>query len=384
MSDPLRVLVITPDFPPAMGGIQSLVSNLVLNLRSVAVRVVALDSLGSGAWDAAHGLDVRRVPAGRDRRLANLRLNAVALAEARRWGPDVVLAAHIVASPASAALRRFGMPGIVYLHAKELPASPRLARFAVRQSDAVIAVSRYTAGLAEAAGADPRKVVRIPPGVPQVKPGPALPARERPTVVTVARLEDRYKGHDVLLRALPRIRERVPGVEWVVIGNGPLRAELETSARAGGLDAAVRFCGRVSDEERDRWLRTAHVLAMPSRLPGPGAAGEGFGIVFLEAAAHGLPVVAGDVGGALDAVSDGVSGLLVDPTSAPAVADAIAGLLLDPVRRGEMAAAARHHAASFAWPSIAGRVEALLRDVSVLASGRGDGVRERSPQTDPR
>ncbi len=77
---------------------------------------------------------------------------------------------------------------------------------------------------------------------------------------------------------------------------------------------AIRFLGSVSDEERNLWLRRAHLLAMPSRLPAGGFAGEGFGIAYLEAGAYGKPVVAGNVGGALDSVSDGESGLLVDPT----------------------------------------------------------------------
>ena len=92
----------------------------------------------------------------------------------------------------------------------------------------------------------------------------------------------------------------------------------------------MRFLGAVSDAERDTWLRRADLLAMPSRLPGAGRAGEGFGIVYLEAGAYGKPVVAGNVGGALDAVRDGETGLLVDPADAHAVAEAIARLLLDP------------------------------------------------------
>ncbi len=189
-------------------------------------------------------------------------------------------------------------------------------------------------------------------------------------MLTVARLADRHKGHDVLVRALPLIRRRVPDAEWVVVGDGPLRAEIETAAAALGVRDAVRFCGALGDAERDTWLDRAHVFAMPSRLPGPGAAGEGFGIAFLEAAAHGLPVVAGSVGGALDSVADGESGLLVDPTSPEAVADAIAGLLEDAPRRRALGEAAVAHAARFAWAGIAARVAALLREISVLASER--------------
>jgi phosphatidyl-myo-inositol dimannoside synthase len=145
-----------------------------------------------------------------------------------------------------------------------------------------------------------------------------------------------------------------------VIGEGPLRGELEQLAGSLNLSPAVSFLGAVKDGVRDAWLGRCDVFAMPSRLPGAGAAGEGFGTVYLEAAAHGKPVVAGNVAGAVDAVADGETGLLVDPTDADAVAAAIAALLGDRqlARRLGTAAAARAH--TFAWPLIASRVESLL------------------------
>ena len=125
----------------------------------------------------------------------------------------------------------------------------------------------------------------------------------RPTVVTVARLRDCYKGHDVLMRAMPLIRARVPDAQWIVIGDGPLRPELEREAAAPWPRRLRRFTGEVADAERDEWLDRAHVFAMPSRLRAGGGGGEGFGIVYLEAGAHGLPVVAGNVGGARSTLS---------------------------------------------------------------------------------
>jgi phosphatidylinositol alpha-1,6-mannosyltransferase len=194
---------------------------------------------------------------------------------------------------------------------------------------------------------------------------PAVGGRERaerPTIVTVARLRDRYKGHDVLIEALAPIREQVPEAELVVIGDGPLRDELEQLAHTAGVGGAVRFLGAVSDEERNRWLRRAHLFAMPSRLPDDGRAGEGFGIVYMEAAAYGLPVVAGNVAGALDAVADGETGLLVDPTDPCAVAAAIARLLLDGELAQRLGRAGAARAEGFAWPLIAARVEEVLME----------------------
>ncbi len=186
----------------------------------------------------------------------------------------------------------------------------------------------------------------------------------RPTVLTIARLHDRYKGHDVLIDALATVRLQVPDVQWVVIGDGPLRNELQALARARGVADAVRWLGAVDDAQRDHWLRRADVFAMPSRLPDHGIAGEGFGIVYMEAAAHGTPVVAGNVAGALDAVADGHTGLLVDPTDPAAVADAIVRLLRHPQLARRLGAAGAERARSFAWPAICQRVEAVLLEVT--------------------
>jgi phosphatidylinositol alpha-1,6-mannosyltransferase len=179
----------------------------------------------------------------------------------------------------------------------------------------------------------------------------------------VARIENRYKGFDVMVRAMPLIRAQVPEVHWVVVGDGPLRGEVEQLAAAHVVNGAAEFVGHVSDEERDALFQESSVFAMPSRLPAGRLGGEGFGIVFLEAGAHGLPVVAGNVGGAVDAVVDGETGLLVDPTDHVAVASAISQLLLEPERAAALGHAGRERAQDFAWPQVAQRVEQVLLDV---------------------
>jgi phosphatidylinositol alpha-1,6-mannosyltransferase len=330
-------------------------------MSGLQTRVVTLDSSGAARFDARSGVATRRVRA--DRRLGagrNVVLDAAAVHEALRFRPHLTLSVHLVASPAAALISRVtGARTVQYFHAKEIGGRPRLAAFAARQAHASIAVSAYTAGLVAAREVDTAAINLIPPGV-DLPSDPSPRATEHPTFVTVARLEDRYKGHDVLLRALPLVRAKVPDVEWVVIGDGPLRGELEGLARSGGVADSVRFLGSVSDEQRNRWLARADLLAMPSRLPGGGLAGEGFGIVYLEAGAHGKPVVAGNVAGALDAVADGESGLLVDPTDPQAVAEAIATLLLDRELARRLGTAGAVRARGFAWPVIVARVEALL------------------------
>jgi phosphatidylinositol alpha-1,6-mannosyltransferase len=206
----------------------------------------------------------------------------------------------------------------------------------------------------------------ILPGVDPPTGSSSLPVERQtdpPTIITVARLEDRYKGFDVMIKALPLVRARVPDARWVVVGEGSLRAELE--AMAASLDVADRitFTGRLDDEARDEWLERADVFAMPSRLLPGGRGGEGFGIVYLEAGTHGLPCVAGDVGGSVDAVVDGETGLLVDPTDHVAVADAIADLLLDPDMRKRLGEAGRARAKKLSWAHMAEQVDDLIERV---------------------
>ncbi|MEA2208226.1 MAG: phosphatidyl-myo-inositol dimannoside synthase, partial [Solirubrobacteraceae bacterium] len=208
-------------------------------------------------------------------------------------------------------------------------------------------------------GVEPR-LLRVVANGADVPDDVAPPPRERPTVVTVARIEERYKGHDTMVRALALVLAKVPDAQWVVIGDGSLRPGLEALASSYGVASSIRFLGAVSDDERNAWLARAHLLAMPSRLPAGEFAGEGFGIVYLEAGAYGKPVVAGNVGGAVDAVLDGETGLLVDPLDPLALAEAITTLLLEDGLAARLGEAGRARALEQSWPRVVARVEAVL------------------------
>jgi phosphatidylinositol alpha-1,6-mannosyltransferase len=356
-----RLLLLTTDYPPSRGGIQTLSLRLAEGLDAFDTHVLAPTLPGAAAFDAARPTAVSRSPApARIGTARNAVLNAYALREAHRLRPALTLSMHVLTSPAAAGVAAtVASRTVQYYHAQEIPHRPRLAAFAARRAHANVVVSDYTAGLLEALGAPARTLTRIPPGVEVPADGAPLPA-ERPTILTVARLVDRYKGHDVLARALVDVRRVVRDVQWVVIGEGPLRGELEALVASLGVADAVRFLGAVGDGERDEWLRRASVFAMPSRLPGPGRAGEGFGIAFLEAAAYGLPVVAGNVAGALDSVADGTTGLLVDPTDPRAVAGAVTRVLTDEGLAARLGTAGAARAREFAWPVIVRRVQDLL------------------------
>ena len=363
-SERKRVLLVTPDFPPAFGGIQRLMYRLAEHLQRLDVRVVTVGGEGSAAFDRGQSVSVARSPAaigGHSGAIAVL--NARFVLEALRFRPHVVLSGHIFTSPAALAIKRLvRTPYVQYLHGREVIIRPRLTRAGLRGATAVVAVSSYTRQLALDHGAAEGGVHVIPPGIDL----PELSITDRfetPTVVTIARLERRYKGHDVLIRALPLVRSREDGARLVVVGDGPLQPAYESLVRSLGLDGSVEFAGALDDEARDLLLDRSHVFAMPSRLPLDGG-GEGFGIVYLEAAIHHLPAVAGNVGGACDAVVHGETGLLVDPTDHVAVADAVTILLEDPEAAERMGKAAAERATQFAWPVIARRVEDVLLEAA--------------------
>jgi phosphatidyl-myo-inositol dimannoside synthase len=339
-----RVVLLTPDFPPAHGGIQLTAHRLVSHWAGLETLVLTRRQ--------GHGLGPRGGLA---------LLNLAAIVKARFFRPDIVLSMHIVMSPAAWAIHRMiGTPYVQYLHGAEIADRPRLAHFAVQHAAAITAVSEHTASLV--AKSVRRELIHL------IYPGVDIPRSRlserstRPLIVTVSRLAERYKGHDVMLRALPLVRARIPEVQWVVIGDGPLRPSYERMASALGVSDQVRFLGSVDDRERDLWLDRAHLFAMPSRLSARGA-GEGFGIAYLEAGAHRLPVVAGNIGGAVDAVIDGVTGRLVDPTDHLAVGDIVTDLLRD--RRGadHLGRAGESRARTFAWARTAQQVERLMEEV---------------------
>lgn len=367
----LRVLLVTPDFPPGLGGVQSLLHRITAAMPNADVTVLTPDAPGAAAWDRAAPVRVRRVraPAG-PAKLRSAAFNARGLLALRGLRPDVVLGGHVVVSPlALAAARRYRVPLVLYAYGKEVLGRPGLAAWALRRSAAAVAVSRFTRGLLlEAVGDRPHPPVHV------IYPGveiPAGPPPERPdlahrpfTMVTVGRLRDRYKGHDVVLEALPRVLERLPDARWVVIGDGRQRAELEERAARLGVAHAVSFLGAVPDAEKDARLREADVFVMPARYPEGEVAVEGFAIVYLEAAAWGVPAIAGDVGGPREAVVDGETGLLVDPESPERVAEAILALAQDPARTRRLGAQARRRAESeFTWQHVAAELERLLRHV---------------------
>jgi phosphatidylinositol alpha-1,6-mannosyltransferase len=182
----------------------------------------------------------------------------------------------------------------------------------------------------------------------------------RPVVVCVSRLVPR-KGQDTLIDALPAIRERVPNTALLLVGAGPYLDDLRARAVRTGLTDHVVLTGPVDFDELPAHFAAGDVFAMPCRTRRLGMDVEGLGIVFLEASATGLPVVAGDSGGAPDAVQEGRTGFVVDGTDPIAVSDRIAELLSDRLLAGQLGAAGRKWVEqNWQWDALAERLAGML------------------------
>ena len=231
-----------------------------------------------------------------------------------------------------------------------LPVARSVLRRIGEGTDVVTFVSRYTRSRFAPAFGPAASLEYLPPGVDtdRFRPDPAGRAElrdryrlgERPTVVCLSRLVPR-KGQDVLIKALPSIRRRVDGAALVIVGGGPYLETLRGLAHDCGVADDVTFTGAVPGDELPAHHALADVFAMPCRTRGGGMDVEGLGIVFLEASATGVPVVAGDSGGAPEAVQHNKTGLVIDGGSVDAVAESVTELLIDRDRAAEMGAAGR-------------------------------------------
>jgi phosphatidylinositol alpha-1,6-mannosyltransferase len=251
-----------------------------------------------------------------------------------------------------------------------LPVARSVLRRIGDDSDIVTFVSRYTRGRFASAFGPQSALEHLPPGVDtdRFHPDPAsrteLRARyglgERPTVVCLSRLVPR-KGQDMLIRALPAVRQRVDGAALVIAGGGPYLETLRRLAERFGVGEHVTFTGGVPAADLPAYHAMADVFAMPCRTRGAGLDVEGLGIVFLEASATGVPVIAGCSGGAPETVQHNKTGLLVEGRSVNQIADAVTELLADPDRAAAMGAAGRDWVtARWRWDALAARLSELI------------------------
>lgn len=340
-----RTLVVTNDFPPRQGGIQTFVAALLERRPPDSLVVLASDSPGSAGYDAALPYPVVRRPTGM---LLPTRATARAAVElVDRYGCDrAVFGAAAPLGLLAPALRAAGVGHLVgATHGHEtgwvaLPGSRQLMQRIAGHLDVLTYITEYTRARLAPALDGRTRLEQLSPGVDVDRFTPAVDGSavrrrhglgEAPVVVCVSRLVAR-KGQDVLVEGWSQVLARHPSARLLLVGGGPDEAALRRAVAARGLERSVVLTGAVDAAELPAHYAAGDVFAMPCRTRRAGLDVEGLGMVFLEAAACGLPVVAGTSGGAPEAVRDGVTGYVVDPRSPAAVAATLAGLLDDPAR----------------------------------------------------
>ncbi|MFF8863468.1 glycosyltransferase family 4 protein [Streptomyces sp. NPDC015139] len=378
-----KTLIVTNDFPPRPGGIQAFLHNMALRLDPDRLVVYASTwkrgregAEATAAFDAEQPFTVVRdrttmlLPTpGATRRAAGL---------LREHGcTSVWFGAAAPLGLMAPALRKAGAQRLVATtHGHEagwaqLPAARQLLRRIGESTDTLTYLGEYTRSRIAAAltPAAAGRMAQLPPGVDEktFHPGSGgdevrarLGLTDRPVVVCVSRLVPR-KGQDTLIRALPRILAAEPDTVLLVVGGGPYEQDLRRLARETGVDASVRFTGAVPWSELPAHYGAGDVFAMPCRTRRGGLDVEGLGIVYLEASATGLPVVAGDSGGAPDAVLDGETGWVVRGGEPAEAADRIVALLGDAGLRRRMGERGRRWVEEkWRWDLLAERLKELL------------------------
>ncbi len=372
-----KTLVVTNDYPPRQGGIQSFVHALASARPAGSVVVYAPSWEGDKAFDAAQPFPVIRHPGSLMLPVPGVLRRTQEIV--KEHGCDTVLfGAAAPLGLLAPGLRRAGIKRCVAVtHGHEagwamLPGARSLLRRIGDEVDVVTYLGDYfRARLARALSpAAAARMVRLAPGVDvtEFRPGRggAAAVRQRlglagrPVVVCVSRLVPR-KGQDTLIRAWPRVRAAIGDAALIFVGGGRYGAALEGLAERLRVRSSITFAGSVSRGDLPAYYNAGDVFAMPCRTRRRGLDVEGLGIVYLEASASGLPVIAGNSGGAPDAVLAGQTGYVVDGRSAVPVADRVIELLRDTERAAAMGERGRTWVeAEWRWELVAERLAAVL------------------------
>lgn len=369
----MRHLLVTNDYPPKVGGIQVYLWEIYRRLPQADVVVLTRPHPGDTAFDRAqqHEIIRTRQPFLVPEPWLGRQINELVTDR----GIDVVM--YDPAVPVGALGPRLHHPYGVILHGAEvtipgrLPGTKQILGEVLRGARLVVTAGEYSTMEAERAAGTKLPVVVVPPGVDTDRFRPLDPARrqrvrrdhgfrpDREIILTLSRLVPR-KGMDRLIDAVAALARRRPRIELVIAGTGRDRARLER--RALRTRAPVRFLDRVPDEAMPDLYGMADVFAMLCRVRWGGLEQEGFGIVFVEAAACGVPQLAGRSGGAAEAVAHESTGLVVDdPRDPKAIADALERMLDDVELRTAMGSASRTRAENaFSYDLLAGRFHEAL------------------------
>jgi phosphatidylinositol alpha-1,6-mannosyltransferase len=354
----MRLLVFTTQFPPTVGGVETMSWQLSRHLQSIGEEVSVLTQRVAGAevFDAGENLRIKRFQLGDSGNFVAKGRQKLSLIETLKQSVaagqvDGVLctAWDPCAYIASLALARSQVPYFMIAHGMELMQLPR--GFVARRTKAwmraralagakkIFAVSDFTRTKVISLGVAAERVSVVPNGVVISEPFDAGAGNRKLNIITtVSRLVPR-KGHDTVLRALPMLLKEVPDAIYRIVGTGPQLLQLQALAQELKVDEHVEFHGKVSDLERERLLQECDVFVLATRATLTDF--EGLGIAVLEAMQQGKPVVVTRAGGVPELVTEGRTGVVVEPDDPEALARALAALLAEPARAFAMGAAAR-------------------------------------------
>lgn len=368
-----RTLLVTLDYPPMTGGVANYYHNIVQQLPQDSIWV--LDNTQNellfrsrfiwpkwlkGLWSTVHAVRLLRI----EHLLVGqvLPIGTIALILHKFMHIQYTVMTH-------------AMDVTILTSANNTNKRKQwLLKNILKNASAVTTVSRYTAQKLHEYGVEYSKIHIIEP-CPHIDGTTAAVSDEqidalnaeyhlsgKKVILTVTRLVER-KGIDMVITALPRILDKIEDAVYIVVGDGPYREVLEKIVRVRGLQKNVLFIGKVTDEQLPVWYSRCDLFVMPSReLPNGDV--EGFGIVFLEAGSFGKPVVAGNSGGIADAVIDGETGFLVDPTDDTMIADAVIAILRTPEGAATMGHNAQQRVQTyFQWPTKAKKLQSILEHV---------------------
>lgn len=376
-----RALLLANDFPPLSGGIATYLFGLWRHLPRERTAVLAPKTRGWERFDRTHDLRmyrrrfVWRLPFPLDKAARIALPAAYAGPILRREGTEILHCGHVLTAGVVGLLfkRTRRLPYAVYVYGADLldyhrhRGLGRLLRRVLTEAEGVVTLSEYTAGLLKELGVPPHRIVKVRMGIDagRFRPDPGGRAvRDRhglagaPVLLTVARLVQR-KGHDVVIRALPRIRRAMPDAVYLIVGAGPEGERLRRFAEAVGVADAVIFAGFVPEADLPAYYAACDCFILCSRQVGTDV--EGAGIVSLEASASGRPVIAGRSGGTDEHVVHGETGLLVDPTDPAAIAEAVLAVMGNPAEARRLGQQGRRMIEErFVWDKTAAVLAPLL------------------------
>ena len=353
-----KILLVTNDLGPRAGGIETFVLGLIEGLPKDSLIIYTSSQKGDKAFDAQllekFGAVVIRDRAKMLLPTPRITRKAVKILKQQQI-KNVWFGAAAPLALMAGKLRSAGASNIVALtHGHEvwwakIPILKSLLKKIIKDVDHLGYLGDFTKGEIAKISNQPQKFLQIAPGIdtqhfaPKIARGDLIEKYRldgRRVIVSVGRLVHR-KGQDELVKAMPKILEQFPDAILLFVGEGPIKQMLFNSAKQLGVLPKVVFAGRVSHHDLPDYICLGEIFAMPVRSRFSGLEVEGLGIVYLEASACGLPVIVGNSGGAVDAVLDKKTGLLVDGTKSDLIADAICELLANPERAKQMGAAGR-------------------------------------------